>query len=194
MTLPDIIKQLVARFEEHHETYRSGKYKETQLHREFLDPFLEAFGRDGFNKVGIAQIYKDVIHKDSLEIKCKNKAQGYAFRVGGHRRFPEARKSAVKIEMNIHPAFQLHIKPTWKRSPKYARWQDIYQAKAPHKVSDDNEMMCNSYYRRESIATNEINLIHKSWGCHINYMYYSRSIQIPVDVSYQCDIYTNLEI
>ena len=31
MTTPDIIQQLVQRFEEHKETYRSGKYNETQL-------------------------------------------------------------------------------------------------------------------------------------------------------------------
>lgn len=52
MTTPESIKQLVQRFEEHRETYRSGKYNETQLRREFLDPFFEALGWDVFNKQG----------------------------------------------------------------------------------------------------------------------------------------------
>ncbi len=108
MTTPDIIHQLVQRFEEHKETYRSGKYNETQLRREFLDPFFEALGWDVFNKQGYAEMYKDVIHEDSLEIEGENKAPDYAFRVGGQRKFfVEAKKPAVKIETDIHPAFQL---------------------------------------------------------------------------------------
>jgi hypothetical protein len=34
MTAPDIIKQLVERFERNHDSYRSGKYNETQLRHE----------------------------------------------------------------------------------------------------------------------------------------------------------------
>jgi hypothetical protein len=39
MTAPEIIHQLVKRFDKHRNTYRSGKYNETQLRRELLDPF-----------------------------------------------------------------------------------------------------------------------------------------------------------
>ena len=42
MTAPEIIKDLVKRFDEHRESYRSGRYNETQLRREFLDPFYDA--------------------------------------------------------------------------------------------------------------------------------------------------------
>lgn len=108
MTTPESIKQLVQRFEEHRETYRSGKYNETHLRREFLDPFFEALGWDVFNKQGYAEMYKDVIHEDSLEIEGENKAPDYAFRIGGQRKFfLEAKKPAVRIETDIHPAFQL---------------------------------------------------------------------------------------
>ena len=41
MTALDNIRQLVQRFDQHREAYRSGKYNETQLRREFLDPFFE---------------------------------------------------------------------------------------------------------------------------------------------------------
>lgn len=108
MTTPEIIQQLVQRFEEHKETYRSGKYNETQLRREFLDPFFEALGWDVFNRQSYAEMYKDVIHEDSLEIEGENKAPDYAFRIGGQRKFfLEAKKPAVRIETDIHPAFQL---------------------------------------------------------------------------------------
>lgn len=108
MPAPDIIRQLVQRFEEHREAYRSGRYNETQLRREFLDPFFEALGWDIFNKQGLAEPYKDVIHEDSLLIEGENKAPDYAFRIGGARKFfVEAKKPAVNIEFNIHPAFQL---------------------------------------------------------------------------------------
>jgi len=108
MPAPDSLKDLVERFDEHRAAYRSGKYNETQLRREFLDPFFEALGWDVFNKQSYAEMYKDVIHEDSLEIEGENKAPDYAFRIGGVRKFfVEAKKPAVNIESNIHPAFQL---------------------------------------------------------------------------------------
>lgn len=61
MPAPDNIRQLVERFEQHRDAYRSGKYNETQLRREFLDPFFEALGWDIFNRQGYAELYKDVI-------------------------------------------------------------------------------------------------------------------------------------
>ncbi|MGD0877791.1 MAG: N-6 DNA methylase [Anaerolineales bacterium] len=108
MAAPDIIRQLVERFEENRDSYRSGKYNETQLRREFLDPFFEALGWDVFNKQGYAEAYKDVIHEDSLEVEGATKAPDYAFRIGGTRKFfVEAKKPAVNIEYDIYPAFQL---------------------------------------------------------------------------------------
>jgi hypothetical protein len=108
MPAPESVKNLVSRFENNRESYRSGKYNETQLRREFLDPFLEALGWDVVNKQGHAETYKDVIHEDSLEIEGENKAPDYGFRIGGVRKFfVEAKKPSVNIEFNIHPAFQL---------------------------------------------------------------------------------------
>jgi type I restriction-modification system DNA methylase subunit len=108
MPVPEIIKELVDRFEQHRDSYHSGKYNEAQLRREFLDPFLEALGWDVFNKKGYAEAYKDVIHEDSLDVEGENKAPDYAFRIGGTRKFfVEAKKPSVRIETDIHPAFQL---------------------------------------------------------------------------------------
>ncbi len=87
MAAPDTVNRLVERFEEHRDAYRSGKYNETQLRNEFLNPFFEALGWDVFNRQNHAEMYKDVIHEDSLEIEGENKAPDYAFRVGGTRKF-----------------------------------------------------------------------------------------------------------
>jgi type I restriction-modification system DNA methylase subunit len=108
MPTPNIIPQLVERFHQQRQVYRAGRYNETQLRREFLDPFFEALGWDVINRQGYAETYKEVIHEDSLEIEGENKAPDYAFRIGGTRKFfVEAKKPAVNIEFNIHPAFQL---------------------------------------------------------------------------------------
>src|SRR3989304_4636048 len=108
MTAPDSIKQLVERFEQHREAYRAGKYNETQLRREFLDPFFEALGWDVFNKLGYSEENKHFIHEDSLEIEGAKKAPDYAFKVGKERKFfVEAKKPSVRIETNPEVAFQL---------------------------------------------------------------------------------------
>jgi len=66
---PESVRQFVNRFEENLDSYRSSRYNETQLRREFLDPLFEALGWDVFNEVGYAEAYKDVFHEDSLEIQ-----------------------------------------------------------------------------------------------------------------------------
>jgi hypothetical protein len=87
MTTPETIRQLVKRFEDNLASYRSSRYNEAQLRREFLDPFFEALGWDVFNKQGYAEAYKDVIHEDSLEVEGATKAPDYAFRTAGTRKF-----------------------------------------------------------------------------------------------------------
>jgi type I restriction-modification system DNA methylase subunit len=108
MPAPENIHQLVARFEEHRESYRMSKYNEAQLRREFLDPFLEALGWDVFNRQSYAEAFKEVVHEYSLQVEGATKAPDYAFRVGGQRKFfVEAKKPSVNIERDIYPAFQL---------------------------------------------------------------------------------------
>ncbi len=93
---PPAILALVERFQQHSEAYHSGHYNETQLRREFLDPFFEALGWDVNNRQGYAEAYKDVVHEDSIQVEGATKAPDYAFRVGGTRRFfVEAKKPAT---------------------------------------------------------------------------------------------------
>ncbi|MFH1446059.1 MAG: TaqI-like C-terminal specificity domain-containing protein, partial [Chloroflexota bacterium] len=108
MPAPEIIQCLVKRFSENREEYRSGKYNEAQLRQEFLDPFFEALGWDMTNKKGYSLDYREVIHEDSIDIEGVAKAPDYAFRLGGNRKFfVEAKKPAVNIKYEIHPAYQL---------------------------------------------------------------------------------------
>jgi hypothetical protein len=108
MPAPEIIRQLIQRFEDNRLSYRSGKYNETQLRHEFLDPFFKALGWDVNNEQGYAEAYKDVINEDSLEVEGAAKAPDYAFRIGGTLKFfVEAKKPAVNIQYDIYPAFQL---------------------------------------------------------------------------------------
>ncbi len=108
MPTPEIIQQLVKRFEEHRASYQSDRYNETQLRSEFLDPFFEALGWDIFNKQGFAEAYKDVLREDSQKVEGSTRSPDYTFRVGGARKFfVEAKKPSVNIQYDIHPAFQV---------------------------------------------------------------------------------------
>ena len=108
MKAPDSILRLSEIFIEHKEYYKSGRYNETQLRREFLDPFWKALGWDIDNKQGISDAYKDVIHEDSIKVDGTTRAPDYCFRIGGMRKFfVEAKKPSIDIKNNIGPAFQL---------------------------------------------------------------------------------------
>jgi type I restriction-modification system DNA methylase subunit/predicted type IV restriction endonuclease len=108
MSCPDEILHLVERFTLNLEAYRSGQYNETQLRREFLDPFFTALGWDVENKQGYAEAYKDVIHEDAIKVGGATKAPDYCFRIGGTRKFfVEAKKPSVNLRDEISPAYQL---------------------------------------------------------------------------------------
>jgi hypothetical protein len=108
ITIPEAIFALVERFDRQQQAYRSGQYNETQLRREFLDPFWEALGWDVNNHQGYAEAYKDVIHEDAIKVGGVTKAPDYCFRIGGTRKFfVEAKKPSVNIRDDLVPAFQL---------------------------------------------------------------------------------------
>ena len=53
MTPPPALLDLVERFERNAEAYRSGAYNETQVRREFIDPFFKALGWDIDKRAGL---------------------------------------------------------------------------------------------------------------------------------------------
>src|SRR5216117_2874200 len=108
MAVPAEIRELTERFERNKDAYRSPQYNETQVRREFLDPFFKALGWDIDNEQGYAEAYKDVIHEDAIKVGEATKAPDYCFRIGGARKFfLEAKKPAVDIKNDVSPAFQL---------------------------------------------------------------------------------------
>lgn len=108
MSAPQEVIRLVETFRNNIESFKSGNYNETQVRREFIDPFFDALGWDVFNKSGYAEAYKDVIHEYSQKTTDTTKNPDYCFRIGGKRKFfVEAKKPSVNLKDNIHPAYQL---------------------------------------------------------------------------------------
>jgi predicted type IV restriction endonuclease len=62
---PEIIA-LVERFAHNIDHYHRPEYNETQVRREFLDPFFIALGWDVENRRGVAPRYQDVIHEATV--------------------------------------------------------------------------------------------------------------------------------
>ncbi len=108
MAAPREIVELVERFERNLDEYRSGRYNETKLRRDFIDPFFKALGWDVANTAGSSELYRDVVHEDSVKVRGSTKAPDYAFRIGGARKFfVEAKKPSVNLENDVRAAFQL---------------------------------------------------------------------------------------
>lgn len=55
---PPVVAELVRRFDDHIDAYKSGRYNETQLRREFIDPLFRGLGWDVDNEQGYAEAYK----------------------------------------------------------------------------------------------------------------------------------------
>ena len=108
MPAPQEIEKLVERFRNNRSAYESSVYKETQVRREFIDPFFKALGWDIDNSADYAEAYKDVVHEDAIQIGGSAKAPDYSFRVGGTRRFfVEAKKPSVNVKDDVPAAYQL---------------------------------------------------------------------------------------
>ncbi|MGD0904302.1 MAG: DNA methyltransferase [Terracidiphilus sp.] len=106
MTPPQEILDLVEHFERNEADFRSNRYNETELRREFLDPFFEALGWDVNNRHRYSETYKDVVHEPTRE--TDEGTPDYCFRVGGTPKFYlEAKKPAVRLKDNADPALQL---------------------------------------------------------------------------------------
>ena len=56
MPAPQIILDLIERFERNLDAYKAGSYNETQARHEFIDPFFEALGWDVNNQAGNAEL------------------------------------------------------------------------------------------------------------------------------------------
>jgi hypothetical protein len=106
--VPEAILKLVEKYDYHQAAYKRGQFNETQLRREFVDPFFKTLGWDVDNTGGYSELYKEVIHEDPIRIRGSTEFIDYAFRIGGQRKFiVEAKKPAVNIKDDIGPALQI---------------------------------------------------------------------------------------
>ena len=127
--MPEKLVTLVESFDRNRDVYLSGRYNETQLRREFVDPFFQLLGWDLSNEKGYAEAYKDVVHEDAIKIGGRTKAPDYAFRVGGVRKFfVETKAPHRNLKKDPEPAYQLR---------RYA-----WSAKLPLSILTDFEEFC----------------------------------------------------
>lgn len=105
----DKLSNLVERFGEQINSYKSADYNETQTRRDFIDPFFSLLGWDVDNQNGYAEAYREVIHEDKIIIGGATKAPDYSFRLPGGKRlfFVEAKKPSVYVKDEILPAYQV---------------------------------------------------------------------------------------
>ena len=102
MSVPKELERLVDRFDP------KSTLNETQVRREFIDPFFKALGWDIANEQGAADAYKDVIHEDAIKVGGATKAPDYFFRIGGTRKFfVEAKKPSIDLLNEPSAAYQL---------------------------------------------------------------------------------------
>lgn len=115
------------------------------------------------NKKGWSEAYKDVIHEDAIRVGSATKAPDYAFRIGGTRKFfVEAKKPAVNVREDVHPAYQLR---------RYA-----WSAKLPLSILTDFEELAIYDCRQkpdksDKASTGRIEIYHyrdyaEKWGGH----------------------------
>ena len=74
-----LIQQLVIRFGEQIDSYKSGEYNETLTRRDFIDPMFKALGWDIDNSQGYAEAYREVIHEDKVKIGKGDKSTRLSF-------------------------------------------------------------------------------------------------------------------
>lgn len=107
MPVPPKISQLIEKFEAHSADYRASAYNETQLRRDFLDPFFAALGWDMNNEAHTSEDAREVLQEYSIKIEGKNKAPDYCFRSGRTDKFfVEAKKPSVNLKDDAKAAFQ----------------------------------------------------------------------------------------
>ncbi|MBN1878027.1 MAG: type IV restriction endonuclease, partial [Anaerolineae bacterium] len=85
MPIPQTVLNLIQRFADNADAYRSAQYNEAQVREEFITPFFAALGWDVYNQKGASEKYKQVVHEAAVKVGGATKAPDYAFRLGGQR-------------------------------------------------------------------------------------------------------------
>ncbi len=142
------IRELVEKFEEYKNTYKSATYNETQVRNEFINPFWEALGWDIYNKENCPPSRFQVIHEATIKQRKGSKKErvDYKFQRETNKTFfvLEAKKPFVNVFEDKYPAFQLK-KYGWNERLKISVLTDfeefaIYNCtKQPKKIHEANK-------------------------------------------------------
>jgi type I restriction-modification system DNA methylase subunit len=107
-TLPQELQDLIARFDEHIDSYLRPDYNETELRRDYLDHLIKILGWDVDNQNGYAENFREVIHEDRIKIEGQMKAPDYGIQMAGTRLFYlEAKKPSIDLKKDKEPAYQV---------------------------------------------------------------------------------------
>ena len=107
MKAPAEVQRLVERFGKQIGDYKSGKYNETQLRLDYLDPFFNVLGWDVSNKSDKIEAYRDVLVEEQVSKKHAGRVD-YAFKLKRAKKFfVEAKKPKVDIHGEDSPALQI---------------------------------------------------------------------------------------
>lgn len=104
------VADLVSRFQQNFDYYKSERYNETLLRSDFLDPLFELLGWDIKNIQGKSTNEREVLLEEPLKANAhtNTKKPDYTFRLFSERKFfLEAKKPHVKIEVEDSPARQV---------------------------------------------------------------------------------------
>ena len=104
------LQNLVRKYEQNKEHYRTARFNETMLRSEFLDPFFELLGWDIKNNAGRSTHEREVLLEEPLKNSAAShtKKPDYTFRLFGERKFfVEAKKPCISIEVDDAPAKQV---------------------------------------------------------------------------------------
>lgn len=108
MGAPDKIKTLVESFHSNLDAYKTNKKNETELRRQYLDPFFTELGWDVANDKTYADAYKDVVHEFSIRTKTGVEFPDYCFRIGQTPKFfVEAKQPSVNVKDDPRYALQV---------------------------------------------------------------------------------------
>lgn len=105
------VSELVNRFEEQYDSYKSTVYKEKQTRTDFIDPFFNALGWNIGNEQGYAEAYREVIQEFKQEMGGRTQLPDYSFRLSGGKTlfFVEAKKPHVYIKEEVTAAYQVRL-------------------------------------------------------------------------------------
>ena len=102
------LQTLIEKFEAQTAYYQTIDYNETQVRRDFIDPFFKILGWDMDNTLRQRETYREVKMEYKFTASGRKKSPDYSFNISGKSRFfVEAKKPFVSIKDQPEPAKQL---------------------------------------------------------------------------------------